>query len=206
MKLPTHYFEDLSARRYREYLKLLPDFHKENTKLLTMLIFTFLAMSFFGIFAINPTLTTIVELQKQLQDSEFTVEQLRTKINNLSSLQQQYAQIESDLSLVSAAIPENADVPIATGQIRALAKEHKITITNLRVNEVLLASPKLHDAQIASFVFTMEASGAYEDMMQFSNALTKLRRIITIDSLAIGKDTQSNNLLLQIRGREYFKK
>ena len=82
MKLPRHYFTDLSAAKYREYLKLLPNIQNEKTKAITMLIFTFVAMSFLGIFAINPTLSTIVELNKQLEESKFVHEQLQTKINN----------------------------------------------------------------------------------------------------------------------------
>lgn len=203
---PVKPSEPMSSSRYREYLKLLPDFKKENTRLITMLIFTFAALSFFGIFAINPTLSTIVELHKKLADSEAVHEQLSTKINNLSQLQQQYTQIEKDLSLVNNAIPENANVPISTGQIRALAKKYNLQIVTLRINEVLLASPNLSKVNVSSFVFNLEAKGDYDDMISFASAVTDMSRVITIESLVITKDTKSDALIIQLRGREYFKK
>src|SRR4051794_1976618 len=97
MKLPKNYFENLTAAKYREYLKLLPSIHDERTQLITMLIFTFVALSFFGLFAINPTLSTIVELKKELSDSQFVDQQLTNKINNLESLQQRYNLLGPDL-------------------------------------------------------------------------------------------------------------
>lgn len=206
MKLPSSYFENLTANKYREYLKLLPDFHQENTQLMTMLIFTFSALSFFAVFAINPTLSTIVELQKQVTDSEFTHNQLKNKINTLSQLQSQYSLLETDLPIVQDAIPTNADVPISTAQIRALAKRYKLTIKTMRVNEVVLASPRLINARVSSFVFQLEAAGEYENMMRFAKAMGNLRRIMVVESLTINKDSQTEELVMQIRGREYFKK
>lgn len=206
MKLPRSYFDDLTANKYREYLKLLPDFHHENTQLMTMLIFTFSALSFFAIFAINPTLSTIVELQKQVTDSEFTHAQLKTKINALSQLQSQYTLLETELPIVQDAIPTNADVPISTAQIRALAKKYKQTIKTMRVNEVVLASPRLANTRVSSFVFQLETTGQYENMIRFAKALGNLSRIMVVESLTIDKDSQTEELVMQIRGREYFKK
>jgi Tfp pilus assembly protein PilO len=206
MKLPSSYFDNLTANKYREYLKLLPNFHRENTQLITMLIFTFSALSFFAVFAINPTLSTIVELQKQVVDSTYTHEQLKTKINALSQLQNQYTLLETDLPIVQDAIPTNADVPISTAQIRALASRYKLTITTMRVNEVVLASPKLASARVSSFVFQLETTGEYEKMMRFAKALGGLSRIMVVESLTIDKDPQTDELVMQIRGREYFKK
>lgn len=206
MKLPNNYFDNLTTNRYREYLKLLPDFHKENTQLMTMLIFTFSALSFFAIFAINPTLSTIVELQKQLTDSEFTHQQLKTKIDALSQLQNHYATLETDLPVIQEAIPTNADVPISTAQIRALAKKYKQTIRTMRVNEVVLASERLKTAKVSSFVFQVETTGAYEDMMRFAKAIGNLNRIMVVESLTIDKDSQTDQIVMQIRGREFFKK
>src|SRR6185369_4829855 len=110
-KLPQNYFENLSVTKYREYLKLLPHMKKESTKLITMLIFTFISLSLLGIFAINPTLSTIIELQKQYDESQFVYQQLKTKSNNLSTLHQQYQVLSDDLPYVYDAIPQKADIP-----------------------------------------------------------------------------------------------
>ena len=119
MKLPKSYFENLSATKYREYLKLLPNMQQETARSFVTLILTFAALTFFGIFAINPTLTTIADLKKQLADDTDVDLQLKTKINNLSSLQQQYNQLGSNLTNILSAVPQNADAPFLSAQIAA---------------------------------------------------------------------------------------
>lgn len=138
MKLPRAYFNNLTASKYREYLKLLPDIQKENTRAVVTLIFTFFAMSFFGIFAINPTLSTIVTLKKQLADSQLVHDNLKTKISNLSALQQQYTQLSTDLPTVFEAIPEDARATSLLGQIMGLAKEKRVVILSLGTSRINL--------------------------------------------------------------------
>jgi Tfp pilus assembly protein PilO len=206
MKLPANYFENLSNSKYRQYLKLLPDIRKENTRLATTLILTFVALSFFGIFAINPTLTTIIELQKQLEDSEFTHQQLTTKITNLSTLQQKYTNLNADLQVLENAIPKEAAATKLTGQIHTLAADSKLTIRNLRVAEVTLTSGKTSNTPKGlSYVFNVEASGTYEQMLFFADTLTKFSRIVTVEAISVGRDTRTQDLVLNIRGRQYFK-
>lgn len=205
MKLPKNYFESLSTSKYREYLKLLPSMKKENTKAITMIIFTFVGLSFLGIFAINPTLTTIVELNKQLEDSEFVHQQLTTKMNNLSSLQQQYTLLENDLPFIYAAIPQNANAPTLVGQIAALAENHTIKINSLQVSEVTLSPTKLSQQKGESFTFTLDAEGEYDNMMEFAAALANFKRIVTIESIGLTKDQRRDVIVLTIKGKEYFK-
>jgi Tfp pilus assembly protein PilO len=203
MKLPKAYFENISASKYREYLKLLPDVHKENTRLFFTLTLTFVALSFFGIFAINPTLSTIVDLKKQLADSEIVEKQISTKITNLSQLQQKYTQLNQDLPVIYEAIPEQASIPTMSAQIQALAQSNGLTLTSFRISEVQLTSQKKIGG--SSFTFSLEAKGAYDKMLSFSTSLPQLSRLMTIESMSIARDPQQDALVLSIRGKAYFK-
>ena len=204
MKLPKNYFDSLSATKYREYLKLLPNMQQETTRSFVTLALTFGALSFFGIFAINPTLSTITDLQRQLSDDQLVDQQLKTKINNLSSLEQQYNQLGSNLTNIYAAVPQDADVSLLSGQIAALAKKRNLSNTTYRVAEIQLANnPKT--LKVQSFIFTLQAQGKYTDLLAFSSELPKLSRLITVESIEMGRDSQSENLVLTLRGRQYFK-
>ncbi len=204
MKLPKSYFENLSAAKYREYLKLLPSMEKENTTIFVTIALTLAALSFFGIFAINPTLTTIAELRKELADNEAVEDQLTTKINNLSSLQQQYNDLEKDLPFIYEAIPKTANAPLLSAQIEALAQQNNVTISTFRVAEVQLASSQ-PTTKTLSYIFNLQAEGDYQDMIDFSTALSRLSRVITVESMSIGRDSKTNDLTLTLRGRQYFK-
>lgn len=205
MKLPRNYFENLSTSKYKAYLNLLPKMEKDSTKAITMLIFTFLATSILGIFAISPTLSTIVELNKQLEDSQFVHERLTTKMNNLSNLQKQHTQLSTDLPLVFDAIPNGASVPTLIGQIESLAKSKNITITSIRVGKAQLSSTKESGNKAPSFAFSLEAEGSYEEMTDFSSSLTRFNRIVTIELISLTKDPRRNVLILTLRGKGYFK-
>lgn len=205
MKLPKNYFENLTVKRYREYLKLLPDMQKENTRIITTLILTFTAMSFFGIFAINPTLSTIITLKKQLSDSILVNEKLATKLNNLSSLQQQYTTLSSDLPVVFDAIPKNPEAPSLMGQITSLSEEKKVQLTSLSVSEVQLTGGSTPQNN-SSYAFSLQAEGSYDDLINFTKSLTQINRIININSLSVVKDAKPNILNLELTGRGYFKK
>lgn len=208
MKLPKNYFENLTLSKYREYLKLLPPAKRENTKAITMLIFTFLALSFLGLFAINPTLTTIIELQKQYEESQFVYEKLTQKINSLTTLQEQYDTLSDDLSFVYDAIPQQASVPTLVGQISALAQQANIQLTAIRISPVILSDAKEQQTlkTHSSFTFTLEAEGDYEQMIAFTESLTNFNRLVTIETISLVKSQTTNNLILTVEGREYFKK
>jgi len=204
MKLPKSYFENLSSTKYREYLKLLPDMQKETTRAFVMLALTFGALSFFGIFAINPTLSTIADLQKQLSDDQQVDQQLQTKINNLSSLEQQYNNLGSNLTNIYNAVPQDPQIPLLTAQVAALASKHTVTLKTYRVAEVQLATTqKLTQTQ--SYIFTVQVQGNYNDMIGFATEIANLSRIITVESMEIGRDSQTNDLVLTLRARQYFK-
>jgi len=205
MKLPKNYFENLSASKYREYLKLLPDMRHENTRIITSLILTFIAMSFFGIFAINPTLSTIVTLKKQLSDSILVNEKLGTKINNLSSLQQQYTNLSPDLPYVFDAIPQNPKAPSLMGEIAALAQKKKIQITSLTISQARLTDI-VDSPNGSSYAFALQTKGDYNDLMNFTKSLVQLSRIIKIETLSVTKEPTTSIIILGINGRGYFKK
>jgi len=205
MKLPKNYFEGLAATKYREYLKLLPDIHKENTQLISVIIFTLAALSFLGIFAINPTLTTIVELKKQLADSEFVEQQLTAKIADLGTLQQKYTSLSGDIPVVYGAIPQNPTLPLLIAQVQGLAKSKNVHITAIHVSEVQLAGAHENPDGL-SFLFNIDGTGAYDDIMNYAFALSNFSRIVTIESLTVEKDPKTNLLDLSVRGRAYSKK
>lgn len=205
MRLPRNYFENLSTGKYKAYLKLLPNMKKDSTRAITMLIFTFVASSFLGIFAIKPTLSTIIELHKQLDDSQFVLQKLTTKMNNLSSLQKQYSLLSDDLPVVFDAIPKNASAVTLVGQIETLARDKNITINSLHIGKVQLSKIEQLDKNAPSFTFSLETEGSYEQMTDFAASLTRFNRIVTIELVSLIKDPRRDVLILTVKGREYFK-
>lgn len=192
--------------KYLETVKLLPAVGQKNSEAYTMLIFTFSALSIFGFFAIKPTLATIADLKKQLQDSQFVNQALTTKIANLTTLQSRYSALTPDLPLVFSAIPTQPQAPILLGQIQALAQKQNLTLNSLQASQVEITK-KQTGTTPSSFTFFLEATGSYNEFMQFIKNLTDFNRITTIENInfTISQKTGDLPLVLNLRGRAYFR-
>lgn len=201
MKFP----KNISKLKDNKYIALLPDFKKEKAQKVSSIVFSLLALSFFGLFAIEPTLSTIAKLKKDLSDSKYVNEKLLEKISNLSSLQTSYNLLQNDIPIVLAAIPQNPQLPTLMGQIQSLAKQKNVTIGNLQSYEVEAANAKNPNKDSYSFSFVITGKGSYADIVNFLSSLTNMQRVITIDELLIGKAGSANLLQFNMKGVAYFK-
>lgn len=185
---------------------MMPDFKEERTQKFTTLVFTILALSFFGLFAINPTLSTIANLNKQLADNTFVDKQLQTKISNLYTLQQSYAAIQPDMPYVLNSIPKNPQVPLLVAQIQAVAQSSGITITGFQTYEVQVPDPSTPKKSYYAFTFSISANGTYDSISKFVDSVIKMQRIISINILSISRNIGDGPpYQLDFKGTAYFK-
>ncbi|MDP3941756.1 MAG: type 4a pilus biogenesis protein PilO [bacterium] len=204
MKINKEGFEKITKKTYLEYIRLFPVLKKERNKQYGMLIFTFATMTFFGIFAINPTLTTIAELQRKLTDAKEVHQELSQKIDNLSVLQNKYAQLTPDLLLIEAALPQTVSATRFMGQLQAIVRQSGISVDGISFGALTLASnPKVTEGK---FTFSLQASGTFSQINSFLNSLTTFDRIVVIDSLSLVKETVGGATVnLAIAGSASFK-
>ena len=198
--MKTNLLQNLSKQRYLEYLKMLPDLRKQKTRDYTMLVLTFFAMTFFGIFAINPTLSTITKLLRELKDSKFTEKSLEEKISNLSSLIQKQNELSSDLPFVLAAVPETAHAPELLGQIQSIAASTGVTIIDLQSYEVSL-TPNRQTPKTNTYEFSVNVEGDESTLTQFLTKLTKFNRLLVITNVSY---STSGKKSLNIKGIVFF--
>jgi Tfp pilus assembly protein PilO len=190
---------------YEKYYKdLIPIFKKEKNQRYLFIILSITASIFFIIFAINPTLSTITKLKKQITDSKFVEAQLSEKINNLSILTQEYEQIKPDLPIILDAVPGSPQTPNLVGQIQSLAKQSSVNLTSVKVVSVNL-NPQV---STRSSVFNFEVSGksSYDNLNSFVSNLLKMQRALTISSIQVSKSTANGEIDLALKGQAYFKK
>ncbi len=191
-----------------KYLQLLPDFKEEKNKRFITLALTLFALCFFGLFAIGPTLSTISKLQKELKDNQKIEDQLKQKINNLSILQDKYANLQGDLPDVYAAVPKTPETAVLMGQIEALARNSGVNITSAQTLQVEAVSESKTTKKNSSFNFSIAIEGDYANIAKFINSLTNMQRIVSLDVITINNVTsrQKGNILkLSIKGTAYFK-
>lgn len=189
-----------------KYLELLPNLKEEKTQKFTSIVLTLIALSFFGIFAISPTISTIARLQKEVSDSNFTEEQLKQKITNLSTLGQEYQRIQQDIPYVLFAIPQDPQISTLVAQIQALSQQSNIQLNGLQTLQVEVATQNKTQKKYSAFSFSVSAEGQYENIISFIESLKNMQRITSLDTIALNKKTDQNKTIqLSIKGTAYFK-
>lgn len=196
-------FRGVEYEKY--YMEMLPFLKKEKNQQYLTVILTLCAATFFILFAINPAISTIVKLRREINDSIFVEKKLSEKISDLSNLSAQYQSIQEDLPYILDAIPKDPEVPTLVAQIQAVANESSVGITKLDVASVNFTGST---ASISSpFAFEVNGQGNYENLGKFISDLISMQRVVSVSSISISKDTGADgNLGIKIRGFAYFKK
>lgn len=188
-----------------KYFPTLPYLNQERTQKFVSIALTLLALSLFGFFAINPTISTILKLQKEVSDSEFVYDQLGTKIKNLSILRKQYASLQNDLPTIVDAIPITPNTHLLFAQIQTIAKESNVKIRNLQNFEIeVLKNSKVPGKQHYSYSFSIAGTGSFENISNFASILTNMQRIIDIEIFSI-TNQENQSLGFNIQGTSFFK-
>ena len=163
MQIPTikNLLSEANKQQYSKYLALMPDLRQEKAKKFTTIVLTLITSIILGLFAISPTLSTIANLQKQINDDQFVDQKLQEKINDLTTLQQNYADIQNDLPVIYAAIPNSTQIPILVGEIQSIAQDSSLKLDSFQTYEVDLSKPT--SKNYSSFDFGFSGEGTYQD-------------------------------------------
>jgi len=182
---------DVSKKRYLNSLKLFSAFQEKKAREYTTVILTFLALIVFGAFAINPTITTIVQLRKQLEDSKLLVQKLDEKITSIQSLQNEFNEIQPDLPVIENAFPIRPETPILIGQLQALTKENRLQVTQIKMDKVPYTKDGIEQGTTGAYVLAFSVTGQYSDINQFAKAVVGFNRVVTVDQMEIIRQTDN---------------
>ena len=196
-------FKNIQYEKY--YKDILPYLKKQKNQQYFAVILTLGAATFFALFAINPTLSTITRLRREVEDSRIVDQKLSEKVQSLSSLSTQYQGIKDDLQFVYDAVPFKPEAPTLIAQIQSIARENGIILDSIKVSPINLASKE--SAASSSFTFELTGKSSFENIQQFISTLTVMERVVSLESISINKGLlEAGDLQIDIRGSAYYKK
>jgi len=187
---------------YEKYFLPLNEVEKQKITGYFYITLTLLAVSFFGFFAIGPTLSTVSSLNKQYKDNMLISDALKTKLKNLKTLDSQYVSIQSSVPQIYNAIPRATQIPQLTRQLENIAANSNVALTGLTFNKVELY-PYSDLIPMYSFLFTANISGDKTNIDQFLSTVINFNRIIGIERVSTGKN-QEGKFTLSFTGRAFF--
>ena len=164
---------------------LIDFYNKPVAKVSLELFFSLVAIIFFAVFAIQPTLKTMTELVKEIEDKRALSEKMDQKIASLSTAQNQYQEYSDQFFLLEEAIPRSANLVDSLKIIEKLAGENNLVIESINLSDVPddLDIATSDNAERVILTFNINIVGDYLDMRQFVEALMNSRRMLIVDQI-----------------------
>ncbi|EKD87410.1 MAG: hypothetical protein ACD_36C00092G0003 [uncultured bacterium] len=174
------------SQKYIQQFKVATE--KPQVKAYSATIFSFLAASLFGLYAILPTVRTILFLRREIADKTTVNKQMEDKISALIESQASYEAAGERLDLVFAAIPQTAQPVELALSLRNLAASTVASASSIQISSVPLtgeeatasASPQKNSSP---YPLTVVVNDSYGNLKTFIDGILSLQRILTIDSI-----------------------
>lgn len=187
---------------YEKYFVPLNELEKQKIVGYFYIALTLFAVSFFGYFAISPTLNTVTNLNKQYEDNQLIYNALTLKLKNLRNLDNQFVKLQNILPQIDSAIPKNTQIPKLTRQLENLAVMENVEIIDLAFNTIELY-PYSDIIPIFSYLFTINVTGSRNEVESFMRTILRFDRIIGIERIDTGRN-QESKYTLSLTGRAFF--
>lgn len=205
MNIPTQrYAQDL-----RKYYRL-PSVQVSLTLVLSLFV-----AAIFIVFALRPTLVSIVTLQKTINESKTTLQKLDTKVAALQKASAQLDTIKPLLAILNTDIPNNgAAYSPLTLAVESIANQNSARLENESLGPTLLFSRIIapfapnKSQNVVPLPFAVRVTGNYPSVAAFLTKLLTMERIVSIDTVSITKEatgkTTEATVTLNINGSAYY--
>lgn len=191
--------------RYKDFFLNIATLYKvkPNLKKYLELIFSIVTIGLFAVFAIKPTVVTIIELQKQIKEREETVASLNQKVRDLQTANTVLQRERNRLPIILESVPDRANPETLVRQVESLTSQNSLTMTSFSLSDAVLIGTNNKEGASSELPFSVTVTGPYQNLLSFARDMQNLRRPIQIDSFAINSNLKENEkvLVLIITGR-----
>jgi Tfp pilus assembly protein PilO len=160
------------------------------------------------LFAIKPTIETILVLQKQLADKDQILKKVTQKVNDLSLGKNNYDNLDQNIKQrLSALIPDNVSLKSVISGLEQSAKIHEASVSALQIQPIVIdikRSQEVGSIAEVSFIFNVE--GNYKNLVALLQDIKTSSRLISIDSLSMSKTSDGTSLIMSLSGKAYYLK
>lgn len=189
----------------RVYRKITPLIGNKKTASYFTLTLSLFTLSFFGIFAIRPTLITAISLIKKVSDLKGLYTDYENKIGDLIRAQNEYEKIRNDISNIDFALPPNSAFSKLAKTVEKYAIQENFTINQFQIDPVPVSNIQT-PGKLYDYGFTLVGTGNYNSISAFLNHLVNWKRIVEIDTLEFSQTggTASGTLRLSLKAKTYY--
>lgn len=176
-----------SLKRKKQVAAMLDQFYHNPVAQVSLELFLTVGLVIFlALFAIRPTLLTMSDLLKEIEDKTELEEQFNKKIAALNSAQSLYLSLEQRLPILDAAIPSTPETIRTLKIIEKLATEEGVVLNSVSVTEVPETPAEIPNFEQLSRVnidIALSVTGDYTSIKNFVAGLQNSQRTFVIDSV-----------------------
>lgn len=176
-----------TQKRRKQLATLLDQFyHNPVAKVSMELFLTVGLVIFLALFAIRPTLLTMSDLLKEIEDKTELNDQLDKKVAALGSAQSIYLALEERLPVLDAAIPSSPQTIRTLKIIEKLATDNEVVVSSISLQEVPESPatvPDFEDLTRVNLEIALAVVGDYTSIKNFVAGLQNSQRAFVVDSV-----------------------
>lgn len=201
--------------RYKGYFLNITEVYKRRAdfRMFLEVILSLSTVIIFLLFALKPTVITIIGLVKEINEKKTTVATLNQKIQDLSAARVLYNQQVQSVPTIEAAVPMNPDVQVLVGQVQGIAAKDSSNLLSFSIGEITIIGPSQKKkssskdnplpGEAREIPVSISISGDYPNLVNFITDLENFRRSIKIDNLTISssESDKGKTIVLIINGR-----
>lgn len=201
MPLPS-FHHPILKKAYKQFSPIVKN--KKTASYFTITL-SLLSLSFFGLFAIRPTIITAITLIKSVSDLKKLSIQYEEKIGNLVRGQSEYEQIRNQVPLINSAVPIDSQFSKLAKTVEKFASQENITFSQFQIDSVPVSKLPPAD-KLYTFGFNISGYGEYSSVSLFLSHLINWKRLVTINNIDLSGEgsTQSGQLRLSLKGTAYY--
>lgn len=187
-----------NTKPFGKYARAIEEVAKQpKTAIYSTTIFSFLAISLFGWYAIRPTLQTILYLRREIKDKTEINKKMDQKITSLIEAQAAYQKISNDIPTLYQAIPATTNVIELVSSLKNIASDSGVQIASVQIPEVPLYTAEASlpgalsqqktntEKKLLEFNLSLSVNGQYPQIKTFLEKSQGYRRLMTVDTLAM---------------------
>jgi Tfp pilus assembly protein PilO len=169
------------------YQRLRLVYQKPEIRVSVEIILSVFASLFLIMTAIRPTLVTVAELKKKIEDQSLVEKKLDTKIKSLIQARKQLDEYGDNLPLFEKAVPEGYTYGNLGKEIEILAVEEGVGIESLVFSAVAAPDDEKKDSGLKDFTVRFSVTGSEFAIMGFLEKVENLDRVLLVSMVEITK-------------------
>jgi len=180
------------ATRKEQVTNLLDTFYNNPIAVVSFELFLSIAVViFFAMFAIRPTLLTMSELVKEIEDKRKLDTQMAQKVAALSAAQAQYLNIKDRVFILEESLPTGSNVKNTLKIIEKVASDQELVINTMTLLEIPDDPPQdtpLSKLERKPMPIQMTVVGSYASIRSFVEDLRNNRRSFAMERITFSTD------------------